>query len=854
MKSRIASVCAAGGLDRVNCAVQLLEDEWQQHGEVQLSHFWNQPRCREAIESVDEIDALAELIKADLQCRFARGQTPAVAEYLERFPELRIADSRVLSLVYEEYCLNEERGTAPDIESFCERYPDWKSSLVSQLQCHRNISRAAGVRPALPRFPEVGQVFDVFRLQSMLGSGGMSRVFLANDLSLGGKRVVLKVALDRGQEPKVQGSLDHPHIVPVNSVVYPDDGELCGLSMPYWPGLSLDKLIGFINPASRPRKALVIWRELELGTRYSANPPVQGELSTDARTGQLPTAPRGDGWEGFPIRGGFPQGAAWVVMIISRALHYAHGRNTFHRDVKPGNVLLTLHNGPQLLDFNLAESPHSADHAQAALHGGTLPYMAPEQIEAFINSDLWDKVGAKADIYSLGLVLREMLTGEKPDIPDAAAPPARALRAVLDRRRFLDASVRRFNPAIPHALEAIVAKCLTPSPHDRYADAQALEQDLDLFLKHQPLAHAVNPSRPERLGNWMRRRRRSLAAVACLLLVCSAYPVFEWLRPRPIHSTAAFLSAVRLFDMRNSAPESAAQFNSFKAVDPHSALVKFYVSFALEASQKPSDHKQYDEPDLYMREALAAPDAEITAMTWFKDHLKFGAYLVDFAKSRVGRADHTAQKYENNESDEEDRARDKEVRSAGYQLAMDALRLTQKLNPGDLQAQLLLAKTEQHFGLYASAYERLSRVIDRFNPETQNDLLFNSHELRVWVARRWAERDLDAHKADEETQARLLEAGKDHAYCARYLVSHNFGESQAFKTYYVDQHGLRAWVALAEVELELSMREDVKKHIAEGEQSLHDLNAHIESNKLKVAKTTRLARRLEDCRKRLRCE
>ena len=59
------------------------------------------------------------------------------------------------------------------------------------------------------------------------------------------------------------------------------------------------------------------------------------------------------------------------------------------------NVLLTLQHGPQLLDFNLAESPHSAEQAQAAMHGGTLPYMAPEQIEAFLNPDLWGKVGAR---------------------------------------------------------------------------------------------------------------------------------------------------------------------------------------------------------------------------------------------------------------------------------------------------------------------------------------------------------------------------------------------------------------------------------------------------------------------------
>ena len=70
--------------------------------------------------------------------------------------------------------------------------------------------------------------------------------------------------------------------------------------------------------------------------------------------------------------------------------------------------------------------------------GGTLPYMAPEQIEAFLNPDLWGKVGARADIYSLGLVLRELLTGQAPDLPDEKLPPARAMRDLLDRRARLD--------------------------------------------------------------------------------------------------------------------------------------------------------------------------------------------------------------------------------------------------------------------------------------------------------------------------------------------------------------------------------------------------------------------------------
>ena len=87
---------------------------------------------------------------------------------------------------------------------------------------------------------------------------------------------------------------------------------------------------------------------------------------------------------------------------------------------------LTLRDGPQLFDFNLADSPHSADQAQAALHGGTIPYMAPEQIEAFLDPELWDKVNARADIYSLGLVLRELVTGEMPELPPDNLSPQRA--------------------------------------------------------------------------------------------------------------------------------------------------------------------------------------------------------------------------------------------------------------------------------------------------------------------------------------------------------------------------------------------------------------------------------------------
>ena len=158
-----------------------------------------------AVDDRDSIEILTQLIKTDLRCRYARGQSPSVNEYLEKFSELGGADSRVLSLIYEEFCLGEERGDAIDVESFCGRYPRWKDSLISQLKYHRLISQAAEMTPKPPPFPEPGGTFEIFRLVSLLGKGGSSRVFLARDLSLGGRLVVLKVSLDRGQEPKAQG-------------------------------------------------------------------------------------------------------------------------------------------------------------------------------------------------------------------------------------------------------------------------------------------------------------------------------------------------------------------------------------------------------------------------------------------------------------------------------------------------------------------------------------------------------------------------------------------------------------------------------------------------------------------------
>ena len=235
MNSRHASILA-GDLERLDRVVQLLEEEWSRHGDVELKRFWTEQQRVQSFGSVDSLGLLVELIKADLRCRFDQGQTPTVAAYLERFPELRGADSRVLSLIYEEFCLSEERGRAPDVESFCERYPDWKDSLASQLRYHHLISRAAGLRPALPPYPNPGDDFEEFHLESLLGTGGTSRVFLARDNSLGGSRLSSRSPWTAVRSRRPRGRLDHPHIVPVNSVTYQPERQLRGLSMPFRAG------------------------------------------------------------------------------------------------------------------------------------------------------------------------------------------------------------------------------------------------------------------------------------------------------------------------------------------------------------------------------------------------------------------------------------------------------------------------------------------------------------------------------------------------------------------------------------------------------------------------------------------
>ena len=397
------------------------------------------------------VELLAALIKADLRCRFEPRRAPRRRRLPRRVRLLRRRRDRVVSLVYEEYCLREEarRGAPTPRRSAAGTTPGATRSCRSSAITGCSARPSARSPPRRPACRRPGERFRSFRLGSMLGQGGTARVFLANDESLGDRVVALKVSTDRGKEPAIQGRLDHAHIVPVLSVTDDPETGLRGLCMPYRAGLPLDEVIRLVDPASRPRQAAVL-REVARRRRSRARGRIE---------------PRGTGWQGFPQTGTVCRGGRLGRLGRGPRPGLRPRPGVYHRDIKPANVLLTARDGPQLLDFNLAHSPHTADQAEAALRGGTLPYMAPEQLEAFLDPERWDDVGE---------VGRHLLA--RPPAPRAAdRPPARgarrrpsplprAIRDLLDRRVTRAGSARTLNPDVPHGLDAILARCLAYRP------------------------------------------------------------------------------------------------------------------------------------------------------------------------------------------------------------------------------------------------------------------------------------------------------------------------------------------------------------------------------------------------------
>jgi serine/threonine-protein kinase len=356
------------------------------------------------------------------------------------------------------------RGEDPDPETLCGddllRLPELRERIAKRKRLHAVLAlptEPAGDRgePPLPEFPG-------HEVLGRLGRGGMGVVYRARDVRLG-RIVALKTLAEaryatRDQverfldEARAVARLRHPNIVAIHAI-----GEHEG--QPY---LSLEYVDG-------------------------------GSLTHRLAEGPL-----------------VPRPAAELVETLARAIDAAHRAGVVHRDLKPSNVLLTAEGTPKVGDFGLAKLMDSDSALTCSGQVmGTPSYMAPEQAEGHSA-----RVGPAADVYALGAILYQELTGRPPFLGDSALETIKlvATTEVVPPTRL--------RPGVPRDLETICLKCLEKSPGRRYETAAALADDLRRFLDGRPiLARPVGL--PGRLWRWAGRNRTLAAVSAVLVLICA---------------------------------------------------------------------------------------------------------------------------------------------------------------------------------------------------------------------------------------------------------------------------------------------------------------------------------------------
>jgi eukaryotic-like serine/threonine-protein kinase len=161
--------------------------------------------------------------------------------------------------------------------------------------------------------------------------------------------------------------------------------------------------------------------------------------------------------------------AAIVALQVARALDYAHFRGIIHRDIKPANIMISKQGEVKLMDFGIARDEKLTDLTETGTGLGTPSYMSPEQI-------LGDKLDFRSDLFSLGIVTYQMVTGRKPFVEDDARSVMQKIR--LDRYT----SPRKLVPRVPRQLERILARCMEKMPANRYPTTQAFIDDLQEFV------------------------------------------------------------------------------------------------------------------------------------------------------------------------------------------------------------------------------------------------------------------------------------------------------------------------------------------------------------------------------------
>src|SRR5437588_8823441 len=363
--------------------------------------------------------------------------------------------------------------TACVLETALGIFPDAVAGLDSSAGSldelsYDNAKPTSGVKEAVRAATMLGELGD-YELLEEVGRGGQGVVFRARQKSLN-RTVALKV-ISLGQwaskthlkrfrlEAKAAARLEHPGIVPIYEVGERDGS--CYFSMKFVEGGQLDEVV--------------------------------------RRTP-------------MPIRQ-----AVELIAKVARTVHYAHEHLILHRDIKPGNILLDAKGEPHLTDFGLARLVESESSVTQTLDVlGTPSYMAPEQ--AVGNNAA---VSSATDVYGLGAVLYQLLTGQPPFAGGATYETIKLLLNTEPRQP------RLLNPKIDRDLSTICLKCLEKDPKRRYPSALALAEDLERWLKHEPI-QARHTGIVARGRKWVQRNPTSALLAASLLALAAAAGWIVW--------------------------------------------------------------------------------------------------------------------------------------------------------------------------------------------------------------------------------------------------------------------------------------------------------------------------------------
>ena len=479
--------------------------------------------------------SLKRQLVEELRSGWEAGHPVKPEALLARWPSKPESDPDVASLLFVDYCQRRAHGEEVSPEEYDRRFPSCRNSVAGLWEHQAFLRSLAGdsVGSSLTlALPEVGDEVFGFRLIRELGRGSFARVFCARQDALAGRPVVVKVSTIAGDEPQTLAQLQHTNIVPIYSVHEDAPAGLRVVCMPYFGGASLSRVLQELwSRDEMPALGSELVRALAQCDSSSADGDPSSQDQTPKPDVQLNSvAPTNCGPLTHLASCSYIRASAWIVARLAEALQHAHGRGVLHRDIKPSNVLLGADGEPMLLDFNLAQHVHDSRAQLVATLGGTVAYMAPEHLRALAGRDpaLVGQVDQRADIYGLGMVLYEMLTGCRPFDQSASYSPMPALIEAMAVERGRDTpSLREKRPDVPWSLESIGRKCLVPDPALRYQSAAELAEDLRRFLEDRPLAYAPELSWSERMSKWVRRHPRlataaSISAAAVLVLSAGA--------------------------------------------------------------------------------------------------------------------------------------------------------------------------------------------------------------------------------------------------------------------------------------------------------------------------------------------